>query len=107
MPPTRPGCRRPRAQGAFRACACAALAGFIIYDIAAFLLLLFGSAVVHSNNGMQSKKVGELHELFFSKVNLGTAKYVFFGLQLGAWCSQVVSLVGLSLYQSYISQVKY
>ena len=59
---------------------------------------------MHSNQGMQSKKLGEDHP---PRVKLDTAKYVFLGLQMGAWCSQVVSLVGLSLYQSYISQVIY
>jgi hypothetical protein len=89
--------------GTFKMQAQVTAAGFIIYNIAVFLILFAGSAYIHSSFTEKSgSAVSSRKDMAAGRVSVH--RNAFLGLQFGAWIAQVIILVGLALYQSNYSE---
>lgn len=86
--------------GTFKMQAQVTAAGFIIYNIAVFLILFTGSAYIHSSFTEKSGSAASSRKNTTVARRVSFHRNAFLGLQFGAWISQVVTLVGLILYQS-------
>ena len=84
--------------GAFRSSVQAAAAGFIIYCIGAIVLLFPTSAYTYA-----ADRAGEESARRAAAPHPRAARAAFVVLQAGAWAAQVVTLVGLALYQNFLS----
>jgi hypothetical protein len=93
-------------QGTFHDRVVVTIAGFIIYDIGALLSLFTGSVYLYRSysTGQTSKIVrdGASSSTTSTTAAAGKAKTVFIVLQVFAWISQIICLVGLAWCQSYL-----
>jgi hypothetical protein len=84
--------------GAFCSSVQAAAAGFIIYCIGAIVLLFSASAYTYS-----ADRAGEGSMRRATAAHPRAARAAFVALQACAWAAQIVTLVGLALYQNFLS----
>ncbi len=83
--------------GAFRAASCAALSGFIVFDVGAFALIFAGAAYAHA---AQRAGLDSVRAAPHAARRARAARAAFAALQAVAWAALAAALVALALAQS-------